>query len=285
MFRYWNGSTWSAQLSPTPQAAPPYGTLGQPVGQTAYSPNQPLGGRSPYAPQQQTKRGPGIWIALAVGALVFLLIGYLVVRALSGGNTAGPGQPGGNGTTNPCPKQKVLPTPVAHPNDGRVHGGMLSYPKLPDPWSAPQADTRVPFGQDVAAQTVTVEKDYAGKGQDWVASVLVGELVAGDGFYSPREGSDIVVKCLVGAFYGDAKVGREDLVSKAVTVDGKEAWLTESHLTFDIKGLKTKGELAIVLIVATSAESSSLFYASIPDTSPEYVQPARDAMAALKVGA
>jgi hypothetical protein len=54
--------------------------------------------------------------------------------------------------------------------------------------------------------------------------------------------------------------------------------------SFDIPKLKTKGETAIVLIVATSTDASSLFYASIPDTSPQYLQPARDTMAALKVG-
>jgi hypothetical protein len=79
-------------------------------------------------------------------------------------------------------------------------------------------------------------------------------------------------------------VTRDDKVSKAMTVGGKDAWLVETHLSFDIPKLKTKGETAIVLIVATSTDVSSLFYASIPDTSPQYLQPARDSMAALTVG-
>jgi hypothetical protein len=49
-------------------------------------------------------------------------------------------------------------------------------------------------------------------------------------------------------------------------------------------GLDAKGELAIVLIVATSAESSSIFYASVPDNAKQYEAPARDAMAKLRVG-
>ena len=154
---------------------------------------------------------------------------------------------------------------------------------LGDPWGSVQGDNRVPFGRDVAEQIVMVEPNYDGLGANWVASVLVGELVAGDGFFSPQEGSQIVMKCVVGEFYGDAVVQRDDKVSKATTVDGHDAWLVESHLSFDIAGLQTKGELAIVVIVDTGADSASLYYASIPDTVPELVDDARSVLKQLTV--
>jgi hypothetical protein len=56
----------------------------------------------------------------------------------------------------------------------------------------------------------------------------------------------------------------------------------ESQLTFDIPNLRTKGELLIVAIVATGS-TAGLYYASIPDTTPELVQPARDALKNLQV--
>ena len=270
-YRYWNGETWSAQLSSTPQAPPPAGGL---IGHVA----DDTGTSAQPAPRRST----GLWIAVGAAVVIFGLVAYLVVRAVGGAGLGMGGASGGNASTNLLLKMKSDVTPRAHPADGRVHGGALSYPQLGSPWGTPQSDTRVPFGRDVQSQSIVVEPLY-NRTSSWVASVLVGELVAGDGFFTPQEGSEIVVKCLLGAFYGDAKVGREDQVSKATTVDGKQAWLTETHLTFDIKGLKTKGELAIVLIVATSPESSSLFYASIPDTSPQYLEPARQAMAELKV--
>ena len=90
----------------------------------------------------------------------------------------------------------------------------------------------------------------------------------------------------MGVFYDDAEVVRADKVNKATKVDGKDAWLVETHLAFDIPNLKAKGELAIILIVATKAESSSIFYASIPDNAdPQLVSDARSAMADLRVEA
>ena len=157
----------------------------------------------------------------------------------------------------------------------------MSYPMLGAPWSSPTPDTRVPFGRDVLSQLVTVEDNYT-PGNNWVASVLVGELQAGDGFYTPEQGSQIVVKCILGAFYGDNEVDSNVTVNQAATIDGHEGWLVESKLTFDIEGLRTKGELLIVAIVTTGS-TAGLFYASIPDTRPELVQPARDALRSLQV--
>ena len=237
-----------------------------------------------YTEQQSKKRRIGLWIGIVVGVLVVALLGVVIFQFASQGNLAGGGAtPAGNSTTNPCPVNTASIAPVQHTADGRVHGGMLSYPELASPWSTPTSDTRVPFGRDIELQEVMVEPNYNGT-SSWVASVLVGELAAGDGFFSPQDGSEIVVKCLIGAFYDNAVVGRTDSVNKATTVGGKDAWLVETHLTFDIPGLKTKGETAIVLIVATATDTSSLYYASIPDTVPQYMQTALDTMAALTVG-
>lgn len=275
MFRFWTGTAWTAAVTANPSATPPPNVAGSPV--------PPSG---PGQPRQRLSLG---WVAGGVAALVALgLIVWLVTQGIGRlANGEDPFPTGGQASQNVCPKVDATQTttPPAQRNDGRVHGGKLSYPMLGAPWGPVKGDNRVPFGRDVAEQIVLVEPSYDGFSSDWVASVLVGELVAGDGFFSPQEGSQIVMKCVVGEFYGDAVVQRDDKVSKAMTVDGHDAWLVESQLSFDIPGLKTKGELAIVVIVDTGEESASLYYASIPDTVPDLVDDARWVLENLKVDA
>jgi len=315
LYRYWDGKAWSAATSPHPGAPPPtqgligatppatptpvvgQGGGGQPpygqggygqasYGQGGYAPSTP-GAGSPYANYQQLekKKSPvGWWIAGGALVLVIVVIAVIAIRAVVGGTVgvgAGPGA--GPASQNACPAERTQTAdPNEDPNDGRVHGGPISYPTLGSPWGAPRPDSRVPFGSDVLSQIVPVESNYDGSGGQWVASVLVGELQAGDGFFTPEQGSEIVVKCILGKFYGNNPVNSDVKVNEAATIDGHEAWIVESQLSFDIQGLQTKGELLIVAIVSAGPRSG-LYYASIPDTTPELVEPARDLIDQLKV--
>ena len=303
MFRYWDGQSWSPTVTPNPAGAMIPGTSvpePHPVAPQAQQQPQPGQGWNAYQPmtvrpgpqynfagaggaQPTARRRAGMWWLMLVA-----LVMAVVLFAWWGLNKAGVGalggEPVGNPTEEVCPRSSVLDvTPGGTTVDGRVHGGKLSYPQLPvPPWNNPTSEYRVPFGRNALSQEIMVESNYK-PNQSWVASVLVAELAAGDGFFSPEAGMEIVGRCIVGTFYGDAVVERDDVVNKATTVDGHDAWLLETHLTFDIPGLRTKGELALIMIVNTGLDSNSIFYASIPDTVPQYVQPARDAMKALTV--
>ncbi|GAA1833653.1 DUF2510 domain-containing protein [Microlunatus capsulatus] len=317
LYRYWDGRAWSAATSPNPSAPPPaqglvsspapssaqplgaqpgqsagygqggqgYGQAGQGYGQSAGSGYgagaQPGTAYAAYQQQAPRRRGAvGWWLGGAAVLVVLVVLAVVAVRAATG--TGGfSGLPGGQGSQNACPTPEENPTATPDPNDGRVHGGPVSFPRLGAPWSAPEYDDRVPFGTDTKVQQITVESNY-NPGQSWVASVLVAELQAGDGFFSPEQGSQVVVKCILGAFYGDAPVTSDVKVNEAATIDGHDAWVVESQLSFDIPDLQTKGELLLVAIVSAGA-TSGLYYASIPDTRPELVQPARDALAKLQV--
>lgn len=291
LFRYWDGRVWSAATTYNPQAAPPVPgpvAAGQP--QATAAPAQPTveygpsaGAYANFQATQPRKSGVGWWIAAAALVVVIVVVAVIAVRAIGGGPGVASPPTGGQPSQDVCP-QVDSASPEPEPpltNDGRVHGGPVSYPRLPSPWSPPQTDYRVPFGRSVNSQLVTVEPNYA-PGSNWVASVLVGELQAGDGFYTPEQGAQIVVKCILGRFYGNNPVNSDVRVNKATTIDGNPGWLVESHLTFDIEGLRTKGELLIVAIVSTQS-TAGLYYASIPDTTPNLVKPARDSLAALTV--
>jgi len=306
LYRYWDGQAWSAATSPNPQSTPPPQGLVQGLSQsnqTAYGQSQGgaqnqgtsglgtygygQGQPGAYANFQDTRkrRSPvGWWIAAGALLVVIIVIGVIAVRAIGGGSLAGTGGGSGQPSGDVCPTTSAEPSSTAapHPNDGRVHGGPVSYPLLGSPWSAPEPDDRVPFGRDVQKQQVMDQENYDGKGNSWVASVLVAELMAGDGFYTPEQGAHIVVRCILGAFYGDNPVTSDVKVDKATTVDGHDAWQVESQLSFDIEGLNAKGELLIVTVVSAGA-TSGLYYASIPDTQPDLVKPARDALADLQV--
>jgi hypothetical protein len=262
-----------------------YGQGGQPgYGQSPYGQDNGGGAYANYQ-ELQKKRSPiGWWIAGATLVIVIIVVAILAIRAVTGGDTGTAGGPVAQPSQDACPPQVTASpeAPASHPADGRVHGGPVSYPQLGPPWGAPQGENRVPFGSDVQSQLVGVEINYDGKGANWVASILVGELQAGDGFFTPEQGAQIVVKCILGAFYGDNPVNSDIKVNEKTTIDGHEAWQVESQLTFDIEGLETKGELLIVAIVS-AGNRSGLYYASIPDTTPELVQPARDALAQLQV--
>lgn len=163
-----------------------------------------------------------------------------------------------------------------------VQGGPVSYPRLSSPWSPPQGDDRVPFGSDVKSQTITIEQQYQ-RNKSWVASVLIGQLQAGDGFFTPKQGSKVVAKCIAsGEFYGDNPVKRHDQKSKATKVDGHKAWYLKSHLSFHIKGLRAKGETMIVVIIK-SGDTNGLYYASIPDNAKKYLPTAEKLISKLKV--
>jgi hypothetical protein len=266
--------------SPPPWNAAPYGQ--NPYAATPYT--------TPYDPGQQKRRSAAPWvIAIAIVVAVGLIV-WLAITQFTGSGGAGATEPAVvNPTEQVCPTRSIEWTPVPRPNDGRVYGGQLSYPMLGDPWGLPDTDEiRVPFGIDVHEQLILVHENPNPQTWDdwqhWVASVLVAGLNAGDGFYSPQEGSQIVVQCILGKFYGENTVVTPDVQrDEAFTLDGHDGWIVETNLSFSLPNLPTTSELAIVIIVQTSLEMSSIFYASIPNDAVQYMPDVEQAMAGLRV--
>ena len=303
MFRYWDGQQWSQALSPTPLPGPPP-TVWSPQSPGGLSsgsgidPTQPItpghsfsgAGTSnafdgiPTLTDYKAKTSVAPWIISIVGVLVLALVVFFVVRMVTGeevvilppnGETNSPTP--NKGTTSPpptrvCPKESMEDIQFEHPvGDGWVYGGALAYRQLPSPWDEVVTDNRIPFGRDVSGQEAVVHMNPnpVGWWPWWVAGVWIGELYAGDGFYDPQEGSEIVNRCIFGSFYGnESPITSETLRSEAYTLDGHDGWITETMLSFDIKDLETTSELSIVIIVRTSDLTSSIYFASWPTDAP-----------------
>ncbi|HEY5847950.1 MAG TPA: DUF2510 domain-containing protein, partial [Microlunatus sp.] len=163
LYRFWDGRAWSAATTYNPQAPLPatgLGAAGQPPvptppvehGPSAYGPA--TGAYANFQAVQKRKSPVGWWIAAAALVVVIIVVAVIAVRAIGGGGggvtTPPPGQP----SQDVCPKVSATapPSTAPQPNDGRVHGGPVSYPELGTPWGPPQGDERVPFGRDVASQ-------------------------------------------------------------------------------------------------------------------------------------
>ncbi|MDR1266528.1 MAG: DUF2510 domain-containing protein [Propionibacteriaceae bacterium] len=281
LFRYWDGHNWSEVLSPTPYAPPPVvltpgagGTFGGSVAAVQTLP--PTQRRSPVGPI----------LIVAVVVVVIGLVAWLVIPRLTGdpGNIGDSPEPTAAQPTGVvCPQPSdTIPESYDHPNDGWVHGGRLAFPEPGYPWEY-SPENRVPFGRDVGNRVFTLHYRYSGK-QSWVASLLVAELYAGDGFFSPQEGAEIVTRCILGEFYGDAVVTRNDSRNEAYTLDGYDGWIIDTNLSFSIPNLPTTSESVTIIVVPTGEMSSSLFYSSLPDDSPEYIKDdVASAIADLKV--
>jgi hypothetical protein len=277
-FRFWDGRAWSAATTADPRTPPP-GSVAPPVP----GPVPPPGPVLPPTPGRRRSALPWVLGAAAL-VTVLVVIAVLVVRSLTGDVLGDPGPvPSGTPSRLVCPDAVVETAGPPPPQTGdRVRSGALSYARLPAPFRAPEYDVRVPFGRDVQSQNATVEQDAAGT-PTWVAGVLIARLLAGDGFYGPEQGAKVVAECVTGKFYGDATVTRKDRRNEATTVDGRPAWVIEAQLSFSLPNIATTGELMVIVVVETVTGEAGLFYASIPDTSPQFVEPARKAQASLKV--
>ncbi|HML49934.1 MAG TPA: DUF2510 domain-containing protein [Propionicimonas sp.] len=272
-FRYWNGQTWSEQVTDNPASTPPPPSAAGPAAAT------------PYATQSR-KRNTGWWIAGAIGVLVIGLVIWgltRVVPALTGGDN--PWDPGGNATFDICDTGMTGPvsTPAIPTRPGQVSTLHLSYPTLSTPWNSPSTDNRVPFGTVVVGQVATDQLDYDGNGNNWVSSVILADLASGDGFSSAQNAAELSYRCILGKFYGDNTVDSKIITSEARTVDGHSAWYIEGQLSFRVPGLTATGERVIVLVVNVSNDTYSMYYGSVPNTSEARLPEVRAALKELTV--
>lgn len=294
-FRFWDGQAWSPETTDDPATAIPGG------------PGGPGGPDGPGQPGNGRRYRPLIVILIAVIAVA--LMSGLVLRALfvprlaadpgplpsstvTGWDDSSPSpSPSPMPTLSPTPRATPAPTadlpiqpcpqgdPTArqnHPSNGRVHGGGLSFPEVPGWGDSP--GTALSWAYDVGEQSRLVEPP------DWYATLSVGALFTGDGFDEPRRSAELVMRCVITSGLYRHLVGREDVWSKAVSVDGYHGWSIRARLEVDDPELETAGDTAEVIVIDTgSPEALSMFVGLVDSADPDLLATLDSTVANLRV--
>jgi hypothetical protein len=270
-YRYWNGTGWSAETTGNPYDPPP---VAGPGGVPATS---------------SGRRGRGgLIIGILAALVVLVVVGVLVIRQLGDHHDnvlADPDPPestvSGWDDSSPLPTATPTPTPsasrtpstsaapqgrvgcatgdpleaAAHPNDGRVHGGSLSFAPPGAGWRDDQSYT---YGMSWAYDTDGVSQTTE---PGWAAMLAVGALHGEDGFHKPRQAADGMMQCIASSGYYDNFTGRKDVQSRAVTIDGHSGWALRSEIRVDKPGLSVEGDVAEVIVVDTGVTGRLSFFA------------------------
>ncbi len=276
-YRHWDGRAWSSTTTADPSSAPP-GSDGP-------------GPTSPTGTPPRRRRG-GAWVAVLAAVLVVLLVtGGLVLSqrrstvvddplptsTVSGGDDSSPTPtptptptteapsaspsptPGRSATlrTEPCP----VGDPLArqdHPQDGRVHGGGLSFPQ-PEGWDSPGPQVSgFSWAYDVGEADRKVE-------DHWYAGYAVGAESVADGFEDARSAAELTMECSATSYFYRDVTSRTDLVDEATTVDGHPAWTIRSEIRVDDDRTTFEGDVVQVTVVdLDSPEAVAFFWGCAP---------------------
>ena len=272
-YRYWDGSRWSAGTSDDPRQPAPAD-----LSSSESPPRQPPEG----AADGRSLRGrrPALIIgvlAVAVTVVVAVALALGNNRQLLGAPTPTP-TPTGLTDTSPPPSAEptatrsptATPVPARcpkgnpnlradHPNDGRVHGGNLSFPEQPT-FDPAALERRFSFAYDVVQQSLSVSRDPA-----WIAQLAVGQLRAKDGFGTDaRSTVERLVRCVIaGTMYSPYLPTRGDIRSESLSIDGHSGWLIESEITIDQLNIPLAGDHTIFIVVR-DGKDWGFFFGAVP---------------------
>ena len=169
------------------------------------------------------------------------------------------------------------PAPAHEPDqDGRVRGGGLTFPVLPEPWRPAPAylDAENQVGQELVVAP-------SGRGP-YVACVFLARLPERYG-YAGADGlataGQACAEELLRTYYPHEHPTSRETITDAV--GGRPAWRTEVVLDIDDPHLTFTREDALVVLVDRGDGSAGLLYASLPVLEP--VPTVADVLGALRV--
>ena len=199
-----------------------------------------------------------------------VLIALTLMTACTGPPIRDPGPgPSGNSTSFPCPSyaSPTSDTPRAALRAGRVHVGKVSYPAAPGPYRALDNHEYLPFANRVGSQRASVEASSSAS-MGWQSVVALARLSSVDGAWGGPRAAEVVSQCSLSVTWRG--IDYHPVVSRdqATTVDGHEAWVRVTDLSFTVPGVKTTKEVQTVLIVQAGDESYA-YLSYLPNSAPD----------------
>jgi hypothetical protein len=273
-FRYWDGSSWSANTQSTPGGPPGGGGKKRPVGLIV-----------------------GIVAAVVVIALiaVFALPGLFGGPSIIGGgdpvDTSTPTKSSWDETSKPTtpPPSGPSDTPsspqpsggqplncaVGNPNErtssdasGKLTGGGLQVNQIPG-WRMDYAPMGISFAYDVQSQSHSITSR-------WFSNIAVGAVKKSDGFADPAAAAEIAMQCMASSGFYEGFYKREDLTNEAMTISGKPAHHIRSNI-FVTGHEPIEGDVVDVIVVDTGdSERLGIYFgiATIKDSGEALVKAA-----------
>ncbi|MET0693045.1 MAG: DUF2510 domain-containing protein [Propionibacteriaceae bacterium] len=283
-YRYWDGAAWSDVTVADPREPAPSASASA-------------------APAARTLRGG---VVLGVIALVVLLaVGLVVVQRVQASSdppivpySTGSSSGWDDASPSPTPSSRVTATPTPsptaplvpcavgkpnvrapHPDDGRVHGGNLSFAEVTT-FRPAGNEERFSFAHDVTQQTLVVNHEPT-----WLAQLAVGQVLRADGFTgNARATAESIAQCLITTdMYQPYEPTRTDVHSGRVRIDGERGWKIETRVTVQEDGLPFAGD-DVVIIVVPDGDDWSLFFGAVPIGDQRLGQVLDSTVADLRVG-
>lgn len=292
LFRYFDGTAWTSH--------------------TTRNPSDPLpGGRS----EGGARRNRTPLIIGAAAALVVIIIAAFIIwnpfaddlptssSSVSGWDDSSPiASPTPTPTpsdppsrTGKTPRDVDTPTPesstsaesvacdLGGPNelppaedDGRVHGGPLSFEQLDD-WEAPRSSSRFFFSHDSYVQEMVVPEELP-----WAASVHVGVLEPLPGEPDAAQTTQQLLQCLTTSdFYTsvDVQVTKND--TQKITIGSASATRLDARLEFEHPQLKTTG--SDIRIIVVDSDPETYYFHAVPKERDDLIKQLDAATASLTV--
>lgn len=180
----------------------------------------------------------------------------------------------------PCPaieRPTASPAPAAV-TGGRVRVDRISFPAAPAPFSRPTSYGYLPFAVAMASQQATIEPSTP-QSMGWEASLTVGRLGSADGAWGASRAAEVVSQCSLSITWRGIDYQPRVRRDEGTRVNGHEAWIRTTDLSFSVPGVRTTSELQTVVIVQVGDDSYA-FLSYLPGTAPEL----KDALDAVQRG-